>query len=304
MASVSSELNPLPQDRSNAALFVPLTWRRRMFSVSMNLITLLLSLMALLPLLAILFEILRQGLPNLSWEVFVSLPQPVGVEAEANGFANAILGTVMMVGIASLLSIPLGVITAIFLSELSSSQALTNTVRFVANMMSGIPSIIVGVFAYGVVVLATRQFSALAGGVALAVVMLPIIILTTEQALKLVPDSVRFASAALGGTQLQTTFRVVILGALPGILTGTLLAIARAAGETAPLIFTALFSADWPEGLFRPAPSMSVLIYNYASSPYVEQNQLAWTASLVLVALVLIISVLSRLVTRRQFKEF
>lgn len=302
MTVADSQLNP-PQEPAHTALLLPLSRKRRLFSQIMNTMTLALALLALLPLLAILFEIMRQGLPNLSWEVFVSLPQPVGFAEESSGFANAILGTVIMVGIATLLSVPLGIMTAIFLSELSSNQTVTNCVRFIANVMSGIPSIIVGVFAYGVVVLATHQFSALAGGVALAVVMLPIIILTTEQALRLVPESVRFAAAALGGNRRQTTFRVVISSALPSILTGILLAIARAAGETAPLLFTALFSADWPEGLLQPAPSMSVLIYNYASSPYIEQNQLAWTASLVLVALVLLTSIISRLVTRRPFKE-
>jgi phosphate transport system permease protein len=268
----------------------------------MNAIAFVLSGLALVPLLAILLEIFRQGLPNLKWQVFVSLPAAVGLTGVANGFANAILGTLLMVGIASLISIPSGIMTAIYLSEFGKRAAIADFVRFTATILSGVPSIIIGVFAYGVVVLTTGGFSALAGGVALAVLMLPIVVLTAEQALKLVPDAQRFASAALGGNRLQTTFRVVAMAALPGITTGTLLAVARASGETAPLLFTALFSQSWPEGLLSPTPSLSVLIYNYASSPYPEQNKLAWTASLVLVSLVLLTSLLSRLATRQRLK--
>jgi phosphate transport system permease protein len=257
------------------------------------------------PLGAVLVEILKQGLPNLRWEVLVSLPAPIGMEGVSNGFGNAILGTFIMVGLAALVSVPVGMLAAIFLSEFGQKAAVTETLRFIVTVLSGVPSIVVGVFAYGVIVFTTKQFSAIAGSFALAVVMLPIIILSTEEALKLVPISQRLASSALGANRLQTTLRVVVTSALPGITTGILLAIARAAGETAPLIFTALFSQNWPdplpEGLFSPMPSMSVLIYNYANSPYIEQNQMAWTASLVLVGLVLITSILSRLVTRQRF---
>ncbi|HAZ46907.1 MAG TPA: phosphate ABC transporter, permease protein PstA, partial [Cyanobacteria bacterium UBA11371] len=143
-------------------------------------------------------------------------------------------------------------------------------------------------------------FSALAGGFALSILMLPVVALTTEEALKLVPISQRLASSALGATRFQTTFKIVVATALPGVTTGILLAVARAAGETAPLVFTALFSDNWPDGLFNPTPSLSVLIYNYANSPFPEQNNLAWTASVVLVSLILLISVASRMVTRRR----
>jgi phosphate transport system permease protein len=266
----------------------------------MTAIAFLLTGVALIPLASILVEILRQGLAYFSWGVFIHLPAPIGMEGVPNGFANAILGTLIMVGIASLLSVPIGVMTAVFLSEFGESGRIANVVRFITTVLSGVPSIVVGVFAYGVIVLATKQFSALAGGFALAVVMLPVVVLSTEEALKLVPISHRLASAALGGNRLQTTWRIVLLSALPGITTGVLLAIARAAGETAPLIFTALFSQNWPTNLLRPTPSLSVMIYNYANSPFVEQNQLAWTASLVLLVLILIINIASRLVTRRR----
>ena len=289
-------------NQSLAALCKPLPIRRKIFNAFLSAIAFVLTALALLPLLAILIEILRQGIPHLKWEVFVSLPVPVGVEGESNGFANAIIGTLMMVGIASLLSIPFGVMTGIFLSEFSQGSALGNFVRFITTILTGVPSIIVGVFAYGVIVLnpITKGFSAIAGGFALSVLMLPIVALTTEEALKLVPTNQRLASAALGANRLQTTFRVAVTTAIPAITTGILLAVARAAGETAPLLFTALFSQNWPEGLFSPTPALSVLIFNYANSPDVEQNQLAWTASVVLVSLVLCMSIISRLVTRRR----
>lgn len=286
-----------------AELFRPLPSSRLIFNYGMNVIAFVLAGLAIVPLLSILLEILRQGLPQLQWGVFVNLPAPVGLEGVPNGFANAILGTLIMVGIASLFSIPTGVMAGIFLSELGQGTGIARTVRFITTILTGIPSIVVGVFAYGVIVLAVKRFSAIAGGFALAVIMLPIVVLTTEEALKLIPTSQRLASAALGGTRLQTTFRIVVAAAVPGIMTGVLLAVARAAGETAPLLFTALSSETWPEGLFAPTPSLSVLIYNYANSPYNEQIKLAWTASVVLVGLVLCINILSRLVTRKRIKS-
>jgi phosphate transport system permease protein len=294
-------------DRSSAAnhpidIKSPLPAQRQFFSTGMTAIALLLTGLALLPLGAILFEIVSQGLPGLGWSVFVSLPAAMGETGVANGFGNAILGTLIMVGVASLVSIPLGVLTAIFLAEFGQSAILTNGVRFIITVLSGVPSIVVGVFAYGVIVLSTKQFSAIAGSFALAIIMLPIVILTTEEALKLVPMAHRLASAALGGSRLHTTFRVVVAAALPGMTTGILLAIARASGETAPLIFTALFTQNWPQGLDNPMPSLAVLIYNYANSPFVEQNQMAWTASLVLVGMILLINIASRLVTRNYLK--
>lgn len=285
-----------------AELCKPLPTGRKIFNSGMTAIAFTLTGLALLPLLAILIEILRQGIPHLKPEVFVSLPAPVGVQGEPNGFGNAIVGTLMIVAIASLLSIPFGMMTGIFLSELGQGTASANFVRFLTTVLTGVPSIIAGVFAYGVIVLTTKEFSAIAGGFALSVLMLPVVALTTEQALKLVPTDQRLASAALGASRLQTTFRVVVAAAIPAITTGILLAVARAAGETAPLLFTALYSEVWPEGFFSPTPALSVLIYKYASSPFPEQNQMAWTASVVLVGIVLCISIISRLVTRRYIR--
>jgi phosphate transport system permease protein len=288
----------------------PLSVGRTLFSRGMTILAFTLTAIALLPLFAILFEILRQGLGQLKWEVLVSLPAPVGVTDRPNGFANAIVGTLLMVGIACLFSVPFGVLTGIFLSEFAKDSALSfsafsvraiaSYIRFITVILSSVPSIVVGVFAYSVIVLTTKGASAIAGGFALGIIMLPIVALSTEEALKLVPTSHRLASAALGGGRFQTTLRIVVASALPGITTGVLLAVARAAGETAPLLFTARSTQFWPEGLFNPTPSLSVLIYNYASSPYKDQNKLAWTASLVLIVLVLLSSILSRKFTRKR----
>jgi phosphate transport system permease protein len=278
----------------------PLPFWRLLFSYGMTGIALIFTALALIPLLSILWEILGRGLPKLKPLVLVSLPAPAGLEGVANGFANGIIGTIIMVAIAAVLSIPSGLMTGIYLAEFGKQSWMANIVRFIAKILTGVPSIVVGVFAYGVIVFTTKKFSAIAGGFALSVIMLPIIALTTEEALKLIPTPLRLASAALGGTRLQTTFRVVVAAALPGVTTGILLAVARAAGETAPLIFTALFSQTWAEGLFSPTASLSVLIYNYANSPFPEQNELAWTASIVLLGLVLFISVSSRFLTRQR----
>lgn len=295
----------------------PLPINRTLFSRGMTILALVLTLAALLPLFAILFEILRQGFPPLMKmqavsllgipiplpEVLVSLPAPAGVPNQANGFANAIIGTILMVGIACLFSIPLGVMTGVFLSEFGKGSAVAKYVRFIVIILSSVPSIVVGVFAYSVIVIATKGASAIAGGFALSVIMLPIVALSTEEALKLVPTAHRLASAGLGVGRFHTTLRVVVASAIPGITTGVLLAVARVAGETAPLIFTARSTQFWPQDLFSPTPSLSVLIYNYASSPYKEQNRLAWTASLVLIGLVLISSILSRQFTRKRLNN-
>jgi phosphate transport system permease protein len=284
-------------------LHEPLPFGRNGFTVLMTVLAFGLTIIALLPLFAIAWSIVSQGITHLNWEVFVSLPAPIGAENEPNGFANAIVGTLTMVGIGAMISIPIGIMTGIFLSEFAAGSAIANGIRFVIVILSSVPSVIIGVFAYGVLVITTKQFSAIAGGFALGVIMLPIITLTTEEALKLIPVSYRLGSSALGGGVFQTTFKIVIPAAIPGITTGVLLAVARAAGETAPLMFTALFSQFWQEGLMSPTPSLPVLIYNYASSPFPEQNAIAWTASLVLLFLVLVISLLSRLLTKNRLQD-
>ncbi|MBO1056325.1 MAG: phosphate ABC transporter permease PstA [Dolichospermum sp. JUN01] len=281
-------------DQSTATeLYQPLSRGRQLFTYAMNGIAFGLSVLALLPLSSILWEIMSRGLSGFKLEM---LFHPL-IE---NGFANAILGTILMVGIGALLSIPVGVITGIFLAEFSQTNPFTQYVRFVTSILTGVPSIIVGMFAYGVIVLLTKGFSAIAGGFALAVIMLPMIVLTTEEALKLIPVPQRLASAALGGTRFQTTFRVIVSSAIPGITTGISLAIARASGETAPLLFTALFSQNWSDGLFSPTASLPVLIFNLYNNPDPAVNQLVWTTSIILLTLVLFFSLLSRVIAKKR----
>jgi phosphate transport system permease protein len=287
------------QENELIALTVPMSGLRDNFSKVMTILAFAFTGLALIPLGAILFEIFFKGLPYLTLDIFTSLPAAVGEQDVKSGFANAILGTLLMVGVASLGAIPFGVMAGIYLSEFGKEQPKTaGYIRFATRILSSVPSIVVGVFAYGVIVANFKSFSALAGSFALGTIMLPIVTLTSEEALKLIPTSVRQASAALGGNRFQTTFRIVVSAALPGITTGVLLAVARVSGETAPLLFTALSSQDWPQGLFNPAPSLAVLIYQYSTSAYPEQNRLAWTAAAVLLIIVIIVNVVSRLVTR------
>jgi len=252
-----------------------------------------LSFLTLIPLFSIVFLLLEKGIPLLKPSVFTQLPPAPGLAG--GGFGNAIQGTAVMVGLALLFSTPLGVLSAIYLNEYSPKSRLANAVRFVAKLLTGIPSIICGVFAFSVVVLSTGTASALAGGVALAVLTLPTILLTTEQALLGVPKMLREASYGLAATKFQTIFRIVLPEAMPAIMTGIMLAVARAAGETAPVLFTAAFNQYWLKSLMQPAGSLAVLIYNFSTLPYDYQIQMAWTASLVLVALVTMTNIAAQL---------
>ncbi|MGQ4646736.1 phosphate ABC transporter permease PstA [Lyngbya aestuarii] len=252
---------------------------------------------ALIPLFALLSYVTLKGFSRLNLDLFTKLPPAAG--QETGGIANAIIGTLITVGIASLIAVPFGVLAAIYLSEFSSGQ-LARWIRFATNVLSGVPSIIAGIFAYGILVLTTGQFSAVAGGVALAVLMLPTIVRTADEGLQIVPQDVRWASVGLGASDYQTVLQVVLPAAIPAIVTGVTLAVARAAGETAPLIFTALNSNFWPRGLWDPTPTLSVLVYNFATSFDEVLQEFAWTASLILVLLVLLTSVLSRWATRQK----
>ncbi|MBV8379016.1 MAG: phosphate ABC transporter permease PstA [Verrucomicrobia bacterium] len=256
------------------------------------------SFLTLIPLFSIVFLLLEKGIPLLKPSVFSQLPPAPGLTG--GGFGNAIQGTAVMVALALLFATPLGVLSAIYLNEYSPKSKLSNAVRFVAKLLTGIPSIICGVFAFSVIVLPTGTASALAGGVALAVLTLPTILLTTEQSLMGVPKALREASYGLGATRLQTIFRIVLPEALPAIMTGIMLGVARAAGETAPVLFTAAFNQYWMKSLMQPTGSLSVLIYNFSTLPYDYQIQMAWTASLVLVALVTITNITAQLVFSRR----
>ncbi|MEH2211941.1 phosphate ABC transporter permease PstA [Nostoc sp.] len=276
--------------------------QRTLFNTVMTVIAFTCGVLALVPLLAVLSYVIIKGFSSLNLAVFVELP-PKALQ-KGGGFGNAILGTLLMVGIAALISIPFGVLGAIYITEFSSAR-VARWVRFAANVLSGVPSIIAGVFAYGIVVLTMVKlnlgsYSALAGGFALAILMLPIILRTTDEALQLVSQDLRQASVGLGATNFQTVSQVVLPAALPAIVTGATLAIARASGETAPLLFTALFSNFWPDGVFQPTASLAVLVYKYAISPFKNWQSLAWAASLILVLMVLITSIIARWATRQK----
>jgi phosphate transport system permease protein len=261
------------------------------------------AIIAAIPLVSVLYMLIVRGGSRLHWEILTELP-PAGFEM-GGGFGNALLGTIVMVGIGGLLSIPLGILAAVFLAELGPNSQLAQTARFAAKTLTGLPSILAGVFAYAAVVLVTGTYSAPAGGLALAVLMLPTVVLTAEEAMKTVPRITKDAAYGMGCTRSQVIWKVVIPTAMPGILTGVMLAVARAAGETAPLLFTALFSNYWLfEGgrpqLMQPTASLAVLIYNFSGMPFENQIQLAWAASLVLVLLVLVINIISRLIGQRR----
>ncbi|MEB3174396.1 MAG: phosphate ABC transporter permease PstA [Cyanobacteriota bacterium] len=256
-------------------------------------------LLTLIPLFAVLIYVTIQGVSRINLDLFTKLPPPPGLSG--GGVANAIIGTLIVVSIAVAFAVPIGVLAAIYLSEFSDDNQIARGVRFATNILSGVPSIIAGIFAYGLFVASgILGFSAIAGGAALAVLMLPTIIRTTDEALQIVPQDIRWAALGVGAYKFQTVLFIVLPAALPSILTGVTLAIARAAGETAPLIFTALFSNFWPKGVKEPIATLAVLVYNFATVPFAPQQQLAWAASLILVFLVLATSVGARLATRRK----
>jgi phosphate transport system permease protein len=277
--------------------------RRALTSLALTAAAWAAAIIAAVPLVSVLYMLMVRGGARLHWSVFTELP-PAGFEM-GGGFGNAIVGTLVMVGIGALLSIPVGILAAVFLAELGPDSRLAQAARFAAKTLTGLPSILAGVFAYAAVVLVTGSYSAPAGGLALAVLMLPTVVLTAEEALKTVPRITKDAAYGMGCTRSQVIWKVVLPTAMPGILTGVMLAVARAAGETAPLLFTALFSSYWLfEGgrahLMQPTASLAVLIYNFSGMPFENQIELAWAASLVLVLLVLVVNIVSRLIGQRR----
>jgi phosphate transport system permease protein len=257
-----------------------------------------LSLLALLPLVSVLLMLLSRGVPSLSLELFTELPPGAGTVG--GGIGNAILGTLLLALVASAMSLPVGFLAAVYLAEYGGESRFATTVRFAGKVLTGLPSILAGVFAYAAVVTATGSFSVWAGGVATGILMVPIVMLTSEEALRMVPSKMRQAALGMGATRAQMIMQIVIPTALPAIVTGVMLALARAMGETAPLLFTALFSNYWFGGdLNEPIASLAVLIYNFSGSPFDNQVTLAWAASLVLVVLVLMTNITAQLVFRR-----
>jgi phosphate transport system permease protein len=274
---------------------------RTLLSFLLSGLATILTLLALVPLLSVVYMLVVRGIGRLSVEAFTRS------SGEFEGaFGNAILGTVAIVALATLIAVPVGVLGGVFLAEIGPRTRLASLVRLGAKILSGFPSILAGVFVYGVIVI---QFgvSAIAGSVALAILMLPTVILTAEEAVRTVPQRIREAAVGMGATPTQVICRVMLPTALPGIVTGVMLAVARAAGETAPLIFTARYSDRWLAGggnlsLTDPTASLAVFIYNYSSMPTAEQREIAWAAALVLVALVLTTNLLGQSLSRNRIR--
>jgi phosphate transport system permease protein len=262
---------------------------------------LVISLLATLPLLLILIFIIARGASSINWQFLTELPKPMG-EA-GGGISNAIVGTFILIVVASVISIPLGILAGIFLSE-SGKSGLGRLTRLSVETLMGVPSIVIGIVAYVWVVRSTGHFSAFSGGVALAMIMLPVITLSTEETLLLIPVSLREAALALGVSYPRTVLKVILPAGASGVITGALLAVARAAGETAPLLFTAFGSPYMELNIFKPMASLPQTIFFYATSPYPEWQTLAWGASFVLLVLVLALNLVTKLVTSRWKIQF
>jgi phosphate transport system permease protein len=271
---------------------------RHLVSGGMIGLTYLAAALATLPLLLILLHLVRKGASSLSLDFFTRMPQPVG--EVGGGMANAIVGTLVLIGIASLIGLPVGIGAGLYLAEKRSTR-LAHTVRFLSDVLNGLPSIVVGIFAWEFLVKPVGHFSALAGGIALGTMMIPLVTRTTEEMLKVVPNSLREAALALGYQRWRTSLSIVLRTAMAGIATGALVAVARIAGETAPLLFTAFGNQFWSLSPGQPIAALPLQIFTYAVSPYDEWHRLAWAGALVLIAMVLVISILARLVTRSRF---
>jgi phosphate transport system permease protein len=264
----------------------------------MTTLTALCTLVAVGVLVIILSYITMRGISSLNFRFLIETPRPVG---EGGGIGNAIVGSALLLALSCVIGIPLGIATGVYLSEFGGSF-FASIVRFFVDTLTGIPSIVTGVFVYAVLVLRMKHFSAYAGGIALALIMVPIVARTTEEMIKLVPHSLREGALALGAPQWRVTMGVVIPAAASGIGTGAMLAVARVSGETAPLLFTAFGSRFFPRGLNEPIASLTVQIYNYAISPYDEWHAQAWATTLVLMTLILSINIFVRFLTRKRFQ--
>jgi len=254
------------------------------------------TMILLVPLGLILYYIVRNGISVISWDFLTSLPKPPGTSGA--GIANAIVGSGLLIGTAALLSIPFGITLGLFLTEFSNSR-LASVVRICVEILQGIPSIVIGIMAYLWIVVPMGGFSALSGGIALALMMLPMIIRSTEETLKLIPHSLKEASLGLGVPYYRTMIKIIVPAGFNGILTGILLGVARVAGETAPLLFTAFGNPFMTLNVTQPINSLPLIIYNFATSPYADWQQIAWGASLILILFVLGLSLLTRTLIKR-----
>jgi phosphate transport system permease protein len=271
---------------------------RHIVSGGMIGLTYLAAILATLPLVLILIHLIAKGASSLSMDFFTHMPKPVG--EQGGGMANAIVGTLLLIGIASLIGLPVGIGAGLYLAE-KRTTTLAYTVRFLSDVLNGLPSIVIGIFAWEFLVKPVGHFSALAGGVALGSMMIPLVTRTTEEMLLTVPTSLREAALALGYPKWRTSISVVLRTALAGIATGALVAVARIAGETAPLLFTAFGNQFWSTSVREPIAALPLQIFTYAISAYDEWHRLAWAGALVLITLVLLISIAARMVTRSRF---
>jgi phosphate transport system permease protein len=268
---------------------------RRRVDRTVTALTALSALVVIAPLLMIFGFLIYRGASAVNVDFFIHLPKPVG--EGGGGVANAIVGSLIMIGLAACVALPVGILGGVYLAE-SREPRLPWVVRFLADVLNGVPSIVFGIFAYTVVVLPMRRFSAFAGGVALAFIMIPIILRTTEEMVRLVPNALREAGLGIGLPQWKVTLHVVLPAARAGIITGVIVAVARVAGETAPLLFTALGNRFWHQGLDQPIAALPLQIYAYAIAPYYDWHRQAWAGALVLITLVFLTSLAARLATR------
>ena len=270
--------------------------RRRIISRIAEVFCALAVVLALIPLAMILFYVVTRGFGALNFAFFTHTPKPVG-EA-GGGMANAIVGTLILIGLAALFAVPVGLVCGVHLSEYGQSK-FSSIARFAADVLNGVPSIVVGIFAYSIAVLPFKRFSAVAGGIALGILMIPIVVRTTEELLRLVPGGLREGALALGATRSRAVLTVILPAALPGILTGVLVALARVAGETAPLLFTSFNSPYWSTNIFQPMASLTYQVWTYAQSPYEDWHRQAWAGAFLLVLIILVLSIVARLAVRR-----
>ena len=272
--------------------------RRRAVSHAMIGLTYVAALVAILPLILIVWHLVRQGASSVSWTFFTRMPAPAG--ETGGGMANAIVGTGILVVMASLVGLPVGIGAGLYLAE-QRGAPLATTVRFLSDVLNGLPSIVMGIFAWQMLVRPFKHFSALAGGIALGAMMIPLVTRATEEMIRLVPVALREAALALGYSRWRTSLSVVLRTALPGIVTGALVAVARIAGETAPLIFTAFGNQFWSVSPTQPIAALPMQIYSYAIAPYDDWHAQAWAGALVLLGLVFVISLAARFATRSRF---
>ena len=252
----------------------------------------------ILALVLILYGVTSKGIQAMGWDFFSELPPPPG--GRGGGLGNAIVGTLIITQLAFVIGVPLGILSGVYLAEFGGNSRLANTIRFATNVMMGMPSMVIGLFVYSLMVVTMGRFSALAGAISLAIIMMPIVARTTEDMLRLVPDSLRESALALGAPRWRVTFSVVFRAARSGMLTGVLLAVARVSGETAPLLFTALNSPYWPGRLDQPMANLTVTVFNYAMSPYDNWQKLAWGASLLIMVAVLTVTIFTRVIFREK----